>query len=74
MVVLRAREGEVDLEVGDDVEVQFDDAMVEGGVRAVLGRVTRVDAREGAVWVRGVRVDLPTASVRAVVRSGDREG
>jgi hypothetical protein len=64
MVAFRTAEGtEVDLACGDDVEVAVLDPLVEGGLRVLTGQVTSVRAGEPAVWVRGVRVDVDSATV-----------
>ena len=63
MTRMRTAGGEVDLEVGDDVTIDLNDAGVQGGVRRVMGQVTALREEEGAAWVRGVRVDLADATV-----------
>ncbi len=63
MASFSTADGDVELEVGDDVEVTVADSTVEGGVRVQTGQVTSVRPEENAVWVRGVRVDLAHARV-----------
>ncbi len=62
---------QVDLEVGDDVEVVLDDPSSPEGGRVLLGQVTTTREEENAVWVRGVRADLAQATIRQFLDSDD---
>ncbi len=72
MALFRTADGhEIDLDIGDDVEVLVRDPSVESGERVLLGQVTAMRPAENAVWVRGVRADLDQATVRQLIGSDD---
>ncbi len=72
MPLFRTSDGaQVDLDVGDDVEVILHDPSAPAGGRALLGQVTAMRPEENAVWVRGVRADLQHATIRQLLDSDD---
>ncbi|MDP9416656.1 MAG: hypothetical protein M3P48_02230 [Actinomycetota bacterium] len=72
MAMFRTADGQqVELDVGDDVQVLLQDPAMESGARALIGQVTAVRPEENAVWVRGVRADLDQATIRRLLDSDD---